>query len=99
MCTEGCIHPRSKLGHPNSIPRRRVDCAGADLCLHKRHEGADDPKFDGFEELWEVLCIVVNDRLRRIIEPYLWTKLEGRVERDQYVGTESLSMPEEGLRV
>lgn len=42
---------------------------------------------------------MVNDELQRIVQPYLRTKLEGRVERDQNVGAKSLSMPEESLRV
>ena len=62
--------------------------------MHPFCDVSDASKVHGREEFWVVLYKDIEDKVQRNLAcTYLWRELHGRIESNQYIGAEMLSMP------
>src|SRR6266852_686577 len=74
-------------------PRRGVKCSGGYLLMHLSRNESNVIRVDWLQKLRVILGHVRTRSKWRQWLAYLWAKVEWRVESDQYVRTEVLSMP------
>lgn len=79
-------------------PRRGVKCSGGYLPMHLGRNESNIIKFHWLQKLRVILgCVRTRSKWRQR-RAYFWAEVERRMESDQYVGTEVLSMPYATIR-